>query len=351
MALKDIVVVKITKGTATAAQASFGYPLIASEFATSKTTTPFSRIRWYGEPDEMLEDGWVSTDPEYLKAVALCASDPTITKFAIGRKDSTDVGWPEALAAVEAENDDWYGLVGIPDGTYATDILAIAAWIESKRKVFAVQITDPNAALSTSTTDLAAQLKALGYERTFMLYHDAAKAAESVEARWMGEGFPHDPGSSTWAYKKLVGATPDALGTNAKTVLASKNCNTYTTVAANNITEEGKMASGEWIDIIIGTDFLEARLQETVFSALVANRKIPFDDEGGTLLQGLVESVLRAAAGPAGILKDESIKVTVPKVATISQADRAGRNFPDVTFTADYQGAIHRVTIKGTISV
>ena len=351
MALKDIVVVNITKGTTTVSQAAFGYPMIASEFATSKTTAPFTRFRWYGEPDEMLEDGWQSTDQEYLKAVALCSSDPTILKFGIGRKDSTDAGWPEALAAISAENDEWYGLVSVPDGTYATDILAIAAWVETQRKVFAVQVTDANALLSTSSTDLAAQLKALGYERTFMIYHTLARANENLEARWMGEGFPHDPGSSTWAYKTLNGGAVDSLTTSQKTALVAKNCNTYTTVANVNITDEGKMASGEWIDIVIGTDYLEARLQETVFGALVANRKIPYDDNGGTMLQGLVESVLQGAAGDRGILKADTIKVTVPKVSTISQADKANRNFPDVKFTAEYQGAIHRVTIKGTISV
>jgi hypothetical protein len=116
------------------------------------------------------------------------------------------------------------------------------------------------------------------------------------------------------------------------------------------VTLDGKVASGEYIDIIIGTDWIEARLREAVFSALVNNRKLPYDDSGITAVVGLVKGVLNEAAS-AGILQADSIQVTAPTYAEIPQADKIARHLPGVKFTALYQGAIHRVTIQGTISV
>ena len=132
--------------------------------------------------------------------------------------------------------------------------------------------------------------------------------------------------------------------------MQNKNCNYYSEVGGVNITQEGKVASGEWIDIIIGTDWIEARLRENVFSALVNNRKSPYDDTGITLIEGLVKGVLNQAAD-AGILQKDSIVVSVPRYADIPQADKLARKLPNVKFSALYQGAIHRTTINGTISV
>ena len=87
-----------------------------------------------------------------------------------------------------------------------------------------------------------------------------------------------------------------------------------------------------------------------MFSAFVNNRKVPYDDDGITTVEGIVRGVLVQAAS-AGILQKDSIEVTVPKYKDIPQADRANRLLPDIKFTALYQGAIHKTKIDGTISV
>jgi hypothetical protein len=198
---------------------------------------------------------------------------------------------------------------------------------------------------------LASVLKLANRNRSAVVWHATpAGGADYPDAAWMGEGFPYEPGTSTWAYKTLNGVTPDTLLASQETALKNKNCNYYTTVGGVSITQEGKVASGEYIDIIIGTDWIEARLREAVYSALVNNRKIPYDDTGIAMIEGLVKGVLNEAASK-GILQADSIAVTVPKYADIPQADKLARKLPDVKFSALYQGAIHSVTINGTISV
>lgn len=349
MALKDIVTVNITRETTSVAVAAFNVPMILSTFATSKTTTTFTRARVYGSLAELTDDGWASTDAVYKVAQAIFSQNPTVNKVVVGRADSGDATVAASLAAIQNENNDWYGVV--VDQAMVADFDDIAAWVETAKKFAIFWTTDANTPDSTKSTDLASVLKAANYDRSAVIYHvQPSTGADYPDAAWMGEGFPYDPGTSTWAYKTLKGVTSDKITGSAESALQGKNCNYYSEVGGVNITQEGKVASGEWIDIIIGTDWIEARLREAVYSALVNNRKIPYDDSGITLIEGLVKGVLNQAAA-AGILQADSIVVTVPRYADIPQADKLARRLPDVKFTALYQGAIHRTTINGTISV
>ena len=350
MALKDIVKVTISRETTAVARASFGIPCIVAEFATSKTSPAFTRARVYGGLDEMTAEGWLTTDAVYKVAQAMLKQNPRVSSFVVGRKDTADADTAVALAAIQLENDSWYALTAIPDGTFATDVKAIAAWIETQKKIYFVQGTDTAILNGASTTDLLAELKALGYDRTALIYHLAANSDEYAEAAWVGEGLPFDPGSSTWAFKQLAGVTPDSLTTANRTGVLGKNGNAYSITAGVAITEQGKVVSGEFIDIIIGLDYLESRLQENVFGALVNARKLPYDDGGITAISGIVQATLEEAARK-GILQGNSIVLTVPKYSEIPQADKLARNLPDIKFTALLLGAIQTIEINGTVSV
>lgn len=349
MALKDIVEVNITRQTTSVAVAAFNVPLILSQFATSKTTTTFTRARVYGSVAEMASDGWASTDAVYKIANAIFSQNPSVNKIVVGRKDSGDASIDAALNAIANENNDWYGVV--VDQAMVANFADVASWVETAKKFAIFWITDVNAYDASKSTDLASVLKLANRNRSAVVWHAIPTGgADYPDAAWMGEGFPYEPGTSTWAYKTLNGVTPDTLLASQETALKGKNCNYYTTVGGVSITQEGKVASGEYIDIIIGTDWIEARLREAVYSALVNNRKIPYDDTGIAMIEGLVKGVLNEAASK-GILQADSIAVTVPKYADIPQADKLARKLPDVKFSALYQGAIHSVTINGTISV
>lgn len=349
MALKDIVEVNITRQTTSVAVAAFNVPLILSQFATNKTTTAFTRARVYGSVAEMSSDGWTSSDAVYKIANAIFSQNPSVNKIVVGRKDSNDATIDAALNAIANENNDWYGIV--VDQALVSSFADVASWVETAKKFAIFWITDVNAYDPSKSTDLASVLKLANRNRSAVVWHATPSGgADYVDAAWMGEGFPYEPGTSTWAYKTLNGVTPDTLLASQETALKNKNCNYYMTVGGVSITQEGKVASGEYIDIIIGTDWIEARLREAVYSALVNNRKIPYDDTGIAMIEGLVKGVLNEAASK-GILQADSIAVTVPKYADIPQADKLARKLPDVKFSALYQGAIHSVTINGTISV
>ena len=352
MALKDIIDVNITRQTTSVAVAAFNVPLILSTFATSKTTPAFTRARSYGSAKALIDDGWSESDAVYKMANAIFSQNPSVSRVVVGRADSGDASISATLTAIRNEDDSWYGL--IIDQALAADFADVAAYVEANKRFTILWTTSADVIDATKTTDPASVLKGLGYDRSATVWHPmpmdgATEKPDYPDAAWMGEGFPYEPGSSTWNFKKLKGVTPDNVS-SVETILQGKNCNYYSTVGGVNIMQDGRVASGEWIDIIIGTDWLEARLRESVYSALVNNRKIPYDDTGIAMIEGLVKGVLNQAAS-AGILQADSIVVTVPRYADIPQADKLARKLPDVKFTALYQGAIHRVTINGTISV
>ncbi len=346
--LKDIVNINITRQTTSVAVAAFNVALILSTFATSKTTTAFTRTRSYNSLAALASDGWGSSDAVYKMAQAVFAQNPCVSRVIVGRADSGDADVAASLNAISAEDNSWYGL--LVDQAMNASAAAIAAWVEANKKFCILWTTDPNTPDGTKDTDIASVLKAATYDRTAVIFRESLASVDYPDCGWMGEGFPYDPGTSTWAYKTLKGVTKGAITAAKETALQNKNCNYYTEMGGVNVTQEGKVASGEWIDIIIGTDWIEARLRENVYSALVNNRKLPFSNGGITTVEGLVKEVLNKAAS-AGILQPESIVVTVPKLKEVPTADRVARKLPDVKFTADYQGAIHRVTINGTISI
>lgn len=209
-----------------------------------------------------------------------------------------------------------------------------------------------------ASTDIATYLKALSYDRTILNYHDAAQDAAGIavaDVNWqwmamMGEAFPYDPGSQTWAFKELTGISPVELSSGQENNALSKNVNVYQTIAEENVVLDGKVIGGEYIDIIRGTDWLISELQVAVFTQLLNNRKIPYTDGGIALVENAVRGVLGDAAN-VGLLDPTDTEVTVPRVSETSTTDRANRILRDVEFSGRYQGAIHKVYIEGKISV
>lgn len=350
--LDSIVQINISVQNTSVTRQSFGIPGIMAEFAVDKTTVDFTRAREYASTTEMVADGWVDADAVLKAAAAIFRQNPNVPKIIVGRKDTADASWGAALTAIAEENDTWYRFIILPvtTATPNTEYLAAAAWAETQKKRLFIQTLESGTLSGASTTDLAYLIEALGYDRTVVLYHLEAKVDEYANASWVGEGSPFDPGSSSWRYKTLAGVTADALTSAQKSAAHAKSCNTYVTLGGVNITEKGVAASGEYIDVLDGIDWIESRMQETVYSTLVNLRKIPYDDGGIQMIRGLVKSVLDEA-GRKGILQSDSIDVTAPKYKDIPQADKMARHLPDITGTALLQGAIDTVGISITVSV
>jgi hypothetical protein len=251
------------------------------------------------------------------------------------------------LDAIEIENSEWYALV-LTSKTLA-DQLTAAAWIEARHKIFFARSDAAGVKDGTSTSDIAYRLQAGAYDRTAVIFTGTPN--DFVDAAWLGKMLPEAPGSATYKFKTLAGVTVDKLTPTESAAIKAKNANTYETIGGVNITAEGVMASGEFIDIIIGTDWLQARIQERVYAKLVQLKKIPFTDAGVAVIENEVRAQLTEAIGVGLLSQDPEPTVSVPKVADVSPADKANRYLPDVKFAATLAGAVHKTQIRGTVSV
>ncbi len=261
-------------------------------------------------------------------------------------KDNTiDPGLAADLTAIRAEDADWYGL--LLDSNSEAECLAAAAFAEPLTLLFGCNSADTEILDAVVTTDLFSDLKAGGFARTFAIW--SGSILSYAAAAWMGDRLPSDPGTSTWAFKQLASVTVDTLNTTQQAAVLGKNGNHYNVVAGVNITFEGKVAAGEFIDIIRFIDFLAARIQENVFALMVNLPKIPYDDPSVDLIKGEIGATIRRNE-PNAITPNTTI-VTAPLVVAVATADRKNRLLPDVKFDSKLAGAIHATDIAGVVTV
>lgn len=255
------------------------------------------------------------------------------------------------LTAVEASSNDWYGVAITSRGTQ--DILSTAEWVQTRTKIFGTcsgEAAIIDQTVSEDFTSLAYQLFSNNYTRTFLIYHQDADD-DYPECAWMGRCLPLEPGSETWKFKQLNTISYSSLSTTQSRNATSKNCNTYQFVGGFGITAEGVMASGEFIDIIRGIDWLTARIQEFVFFVLVNNNKVPYTDTGIAMIEAEVRRALDLGVTNNFLAEDPEYTVTVPRAATVPPNDKANRILRNVEFQATLAGAIHFVEIRGLVSV
>lgn len=264
---------------------------------------------------------------------------------AMSLEDTTaDADYDDELTALRLVDDDWYFIA--LDVNSEANVDLVAAWTESRTKMFLAQTMDSGELDGTGT--LLTGLSALAYDRTGVLFVEAI--AEYGAAAWVGVVSPKDPGSITFKFKELKGVTPSSLTPTQEGFLEASNGNFYTTVAGLNITTEGYAVSGEYLDITHGTDWLKARIQERVFAILAAADKVPYSDASVDTIVGEILSVLELGADRNFLLRG-TLTASGPLVANVATADRATRLLPDIKFGANYAGAVHKTRIAGTLSV
>lgn len=257
-----------------------------------------------------------------------------------------NVGIAIDLAQIKAIDDDWYALI-LCDRT-PSSILEAASFIEGERKIFVAATSDAGVGIAGSS-DIASQLKLKGYNRTFLIF--TADQASGPEGALLGNILPRVVGSYTAKFKTLVGITADVLSATQFSQAKLKNANVHTIVAGAGMLEEGVVSSGEFLDVIIGADWILVNMQADVFQALRDAPKIPYNNQGTATIQNVVSKRLQLAVTAGILTEDPAYVVIAPLIADQDPADKATRTIGGMSFVAYLAGAVHAVRINGSVLV
>jgi len=299
---------------------------------------------------DTLSLAWI--DGDIIDGISLSAN------LAWGAISPLSSGTPVAddLTAILDADNDWYGLVMV-ERIKATQ-LAAAAWTEATEKLFITATSEAGVLVQATTDDLISQLQDANYYRTAILYHTNA-ATEFPDAAWAGRVFTIAPGGETWALKQLASITANTLTATQKGVVEAKGGNTFEFYQESlALTAPGKVASGEWIDVIRFRDWLKDTVQTNMVQMMVNRAKVPYTDGGIQLCVNNLRGSLQAGQNAGGIAPDEldangasvpGFVITYPLAASVSSAVKASRVL-SLGFSARLAGAIHAVTITGNLA-
>ena len=206
--------------------------------------------------------------------------------LAVTIQTGTDAETPvDAVSILANTSAVWFGCM-FASNTLVTNEQAIevAGLIEglSLDRIYGVTITSPDVLSASVTDDLASQLKALKYNRTFTQYSENIYAVSSFMGRAFSVNFSANRSTITLMYKVEPGVNAEYLSETQAQTLKMKNCNVFVNyVNDTSIIQYGVMSSGAYFDEIHGLSWFKDALQNAEYNLLYqSTTKIPQTDAG-----------------------------------------------------------------------
>lgn len=271
-------------------------------------------------------------------------------------EDTTPVaaggGLADEIAQLRNVNDTWYAIAG--DWLGAIEITAVATAIEAIDKIHIAASPDDEIYDAAVTDDIASALQTLSFARTKLDRHDTPDTG--MAGAQMGKNLTKDPGSSIWSFKTLAGIAIEEYTTTEQTAMDGKNVGYYIDLLGKGSTLNGKVASGEFVDVIRFIDFLSNAILTNIVSKLQQLDKVAYTNKGISVVEAEVRAALKEGVFSGGLSADVPFVVTVPNaivgsVGGVSATDKGNRLLPNVEFTATLAGAIQAVEVTGTVTL
>lgn len=301
--------------------------------------------------EKRLEELAIKTEVDFVNgADALSAPDALI----------------EAIKKFQREEDnDWYYFMTDRDEPEYVRALAkfaeasepteaeLGAGVEDHRKFYMGQTTDKNFADNTA--------------RAAVIYTSADLISEEPDASYTGNVGPFYPKNVTWKFKRPQdGCAPTSAGTKLISLpkltegerdqLIENHVNFLTEEYKRQYVKEGVCLNGEFIDVVLGGDWIAKRMRDLLYDILLSNANIDYGDAGfGLIATAVLQALSEAADEDHNIIaRDQESKagvfsVVIPKYADSTEEQRRNRIMPDITWEALLCGAVHQVKTKGVL--
>lgn len=316
----------------------FGVPLLLLENAASEVA--YAEV---SNVDEAVTAGVEKESIIYKAAQLLFAqahSPKRIAVCAVAGKAS------EALAEAALADKDWRQLIVMSEGETASTPAEISAVVEG---------LDGKLYFAGLETDDVSEITVSGLRRTILFYCNATEAVPVPVAALVGETAGREAGSCTYKNLILSGIAAQDLTDAQIDAIHKKGGITFVEKAGDNVTSEGKVAGGEYIDIIDSEDYIIQQLAYKTQKVLNNTAKVPYDNNGIALLESVAVDVLQTAYNNGMIVTNTDgspgYSVSYALREDTSETDRANRVYLGGSFSFAMTGAIHEVEITGSITV
>lgn len=255
----------------------------------------------------------------------------------------SDTPWGAAhLAGAIQEDSDWY--VAVIAGA-STDYMAFAKAIEAERRLFVTDQVEPKT------------MKEQNLYRTAVIV--GREGGGVTAGAWAAKCLGYAAGSETWALKQLSGVPAISLAPQREQEILNDNGTIFSRMSANlNLTRGGKVAGGEWVDVIRFRDWLQDVMQGNLVATLINRPKLPYTDEGLAVIESSMIKSLEEGVKAGGVVdwRDNGegqlvrgYTVTVPQAKDVPFNVKASR-VAHVSFSAYLTGAIHAIEVTGSFT-
>jgi len=263
----------------------------------------------------------------------------------------------DVLNAIEAEDGDFYFVTA--DDHTETFVLAMADAVEALEKIYFVSTYEQGslaAYVDGSSTDILGKLRNKGLFRTKGLFHQDANTS-FPELRYVCINAGFLAGTVSWSNLVIGIAASKApntglnLSSTQKGNLEDRN-SAYIENLGSNVLRNGRVASGESIDVIRGRDDLTYTMRQAFVRLLItqSGTKLNYNDAGIVALEATCIGVLDRFVNRGFI--EPNYLVTFPRVDEVSDSDRSNRVYTMGAWQAELTGAIEIVDpIQGILSV
>ena len=167
---------------------------------------------------------------------------------------------------------------------------------------------------------------------------------------------PQDGNAATSEGIKLI--TLPKLTDSDRNQLQENHVNYLTEEYKRQYVKEGVCLNGEFIDVVLGGDWIAKRMRDLLYDILLSNANINYDDGGfGLVATAVLQALAEASDDDHNIVSRDPesragvFNVNIPKYADSTDEQRRNRVMPDITWEALLAGAIHSVKTKGVLRV
>lgn len=317
-------------------KAGFGIPLIIQEKATKETAyTECMSLA------DVVAAGFPTTSKVYKAVATMLMQENAPSKFAVCATTGTTEEW---LADVANTSKDWRQLIVVSEEQ-----------VNVQNIIDSVETLDNKMYFADCSIAEGGVLKVDGINRTLLFYCNATTEHPSPAAALVGAVAGLPAGSFTYKNLILKGIEPQNLTATQVNAIHTKGGITFITKAGDNVTTEGKVAGGEYADIIDSKDYIISNLEYRTQKMLNSMDKIPYDNNGIAMLESVAVSVLKDAYNNGIIATNEdgtpAYTVNYAMRENTSEADRAARKYLGGQFAFTLAGAIHEVEVTGEVII